>query len=83
MTCEAVQKSDCMVCNACGLKWDVNDPSAPQCKKLMPSYIVIVDPRKSVSSLARKMAGTEDYTVIAVFTSKDMANKVANLLNNK
>lgn len=31
--CKAVQYSDQMVCHACGLYWDVNDPESPACQK--------------------------------------------------
>jgi len=30
-SCEAVQKSDQMYCDKCGLVWDVNDPYPPAC----------------------------------------------------
>jgi hypothetical protein len=29
--CEAVQMSDAMVCDKCGLGWDKNDPEPPKC----------------------------------------------------
>lgn len=29
--CKAVQYSDEMVCNECGLRWDTNDQDPPQC----------------------------------------------------
>jgi uncharacterized protein YbaR (Trm112 family) len=32
MTCKARQVSDQMVCNQCGLLWDVNDAEPPVCK---------------------------------------------------
>lgn len=32
MSCAARQYSDQMVCNKCGLAWDMNDPEPPQCK---------------------------------------------------
>lgn len=32
MNCKAVQHSDQMVCESCGLTWDMNDPSPPKCK---------------------------------------------------
>lgn len=31
MACQARQHSDQMICHACGLVWDVNDPDAPDC----------------------------------------------------
>lgn len=31
--CEAVQFSDQMRCDRCGLSYDVNDPDPPDCKK--------------------------------------------------
>lgn len=31
--CKAVQYSDQMVCHACGLYWDVNDPAPPACQR--------------------------------------------------
>jgi hypothetical protein len=30
-TCQAVQHSDMMYCQACGLQWDVNDSEPPNC----------------------------------------------------
>lgn len=33
MTCEARQQSDEMFCARCNLRWDVNDPAPPPCKK--------------------------------------------------
>lgn len=29
--CKAIQMSDQMVCNKCGVRWDVNDPEPPTC----------------------------------------------------
>lgn len=31
--CSALQHSDQMVCDACNLVWDVNDPAPPECGK--------------------------------------------------
>lgn len=31
MNCQAVQYSDQMICDRCGLQWDVNDPEPPAC----------------------------------------------------
>lgn len=33
--CKAYQQSDEMVCVACGLRWDVNDPEPPKCQPLV------------------------------------------------
>lgn len=33
MKCEARQYSDQMVCEKCGLTWDMNDSFPPECKK--------------------------------------------------
>ena len=33
MTCQARQHSDQMVCDACGLTWDMNDPEPPKCRQ--------------------------------------------------
>lgn len=30
--CKAMRMSDQMVCRACNLVWDVNDPEPPECK---------------------------------------------------
>jgi len=30
--CKAMQYCDQMVCHACGLAWDVNDPEPPACR---------------------------------------------------
>lgn len=30
--CEARQYSDQMLCDRCGLQWDVNDPDPPECR---------------------------------------------------
>ena len=38
--CKAVQYSDQMVCHACGLYWDVNDPEPPACQKGKAKVIV-------------------------------------------
>lgn len=32
--CEARQYSDQMLCDRCGLQWDVNDPDPPECGPL-------------------------------------------------
>lgn len=29
--CKASQHSDQMICSACGLVWDINDPEPPEC----------------------------------------------------
>lgn len=34
--CSAVQQSDEMFCAKCGLRWDVNDPEPPACRKSFP-----------------------------------------------
>lgn len=34
--CHATRQSDEMVCNACRLRWDVNDPERPECRKAPP-----------------------------------------------
>ena len=31
--CQARQYGDQMICAACGLNWDVNDPEPPECRK--------------------------------------------------
>ena len=46
--CQARQHSDQMLCGACGLAWDVNDPDPPECRK--------VDGRRKV---AREVAKCE------------------------
>lgn len=33
-SCLARQHSDQMMCEACGLAWDVNDPDPPACRKV-------------------------------------------------
>jgi hypothetical protein len=38
--CEAVQMSDSMVCNTCGIGGDINDPYQPACKKKANLYEV-------------------------------------------
>ena len=32
--CQARQYGDQMICAACGLYWDVNDPEPPECRKV-------------------------------------------------
>lgn len=32
--CLARQYGDQMICHACGLNWDTNDPEPPECKKV-------------------------------------------------
>ena len=32
MTCGARRQCDQMVCNRCGLRWDVDDQDIPECK---------------------------------------------------
>lgn len=32
--CEAVQHADSMLCKRCGLLWDTNDPSPPECPRI-------------------------------------------------
>lgn len=34
--CEARQYSDQMLCDRCGLQWDVNDPEPPECSRQSP-----------------------------------------------
>lgn len=36
MNCKAIQHSDQMVCESCGLTWDMNDPSPPVCRVPLP-----------------------------------------------
>lgn len=47
--CKAVQYSDQMVCHACGLYWDVNDPDPPACqrgkRKAAPITVEVKPPR--------------------------------------
>ena len=31
--CHARRYSDTMICDKCGLQWDVNDPEPPPCRK--------------------------------------------------
>ena len=31
--CDAKQYSDQMLCDRCGVQWDVNDPDPPECLK--------------------------------------------------
>lgn len=33
--CEARQHSDQMLCDHCGLAWDMNDPDPPECQRQM------------------------------------------------
>ena len=33
MTCRAKQCSDSMVCEPCGMSWDMNDPDPPKCRQ--------------------------------------------------
>lgn len=39
MNCKAIQHSDQMVCESCGLTWDMNDPSPPVCG--LPRTVVL------------------------------------------
>lgn len=39
--CQAIQVSDQMSCNACGLVWDVNDPEPPECKNTKVNIKII------------------------------------------
>lgn len=32
--CQARQYGDQMICHACGLNWDTNDPEPPDCRKI-------------------------------------------------
>jgi hypothetical protein len=34
MICKAKQYSDQMICDSCGLQWDVNDPDKPVCNPM-------------------------------------------------
>lgn len=50
--CAARQYSDQMICDKCGLQWDINDPEPPTCNP------VIVDPargRKSYLNNLKKL----------------------------
>lgn len=40
MNCKGRQYSDQMICGACGLQWDINDPEPPECD---PNQPVIID----------------------------------------
>ena len=39
--CEARRHSDQMQCGRCGLTWDVNDESAPECKKITTAAVAV------------------------------------------
>lgn len=51
MTCKARQHSDQMICEACGLQWDVNDPDPPECNPVQVAIHGDTDP-KSAGRLA-------------------------------
>lgn len=40
--CSALQMSDQMVCNKCGLRWDMNDPDPPTCRTLPANAVIEV-----------------------------------------
>lgn len=40
--CSALQMSDQMVCNKCGLRWDMNDPDPPTCRTLSANAVIEV-----------------------------------------
>lgn len=48
--CKAIQYSDQMVCHACGLYWDVNDPEPPACQhkrgKKWPEVVEVMPKRR-------------------------------------
>ena len=39
MNCKAIQHSDQMVCKSCGLTWNMNDLSPPECVPLQPELV--------------------------------------------
>ena len=53
--CNARQYSDQMVCDKCGLEWDVNDPDAPACKTKQQRALTWIDRiRSKVISTSKK-----------------------------
>lgn len=57
MTCKARQESDQMVCHACGLVWDINDPEPPECaNKQAKSYAKTRDESKTARAY-REVSG--------------------------
>lgn len=43
--CSATQQSDEMYCAPCNLRWDVNDPEPPACRKSFPVLAAAPDNR--------------------------------------
>ena len=52
MKCQARQFNDEMICNACHLRWDTNDPDPPQCRQGQKG-LTLEQARKEVSSLLK------------------------------
>ena len=50
-TCQARQYSDQMICEKCGLQWDVNDPEPPEC--ITPETLRRQRGRKALETIKR------------------------------
>lgn len=58
MTCRARQFSDQMVCNTCGLVWDMNDPERPACNMDSKGKLTGAAVDKRLSALRAILART-------------------------
>lgn len=57
MRCKARQYSDQMMCGACGLAWDVNDPDRPKCKTEKDRSLEWIKKLRGLSTRREKKEG--------------------------
>ena len=66
--CEARQYSDQMMCNKCGLQWDINDDDPPLCNMVVHDDEVkecTVEMRRQAHSAHKKfIANMKDHGII-------------------
>ena len=53
--CKARQHSDQMICDACGLQWDVNDIDPPECNPVKYNARKACDVKKEIANLRKKL----------------------------
>lgn len=71
--CQARQYGDQMICAACGLNWDTNDPEPPQCRT--------VDKRtKRAKAVAKFEAGLQPKTSAGKFPLELPADVAAEMV---
>ncbi len=54
-TCKAKRYSDQMICDACGLQWDINDIDPPECNPVKISARKAVDAKKQIADIRSRL----------------------------